>query len=671
MNAVLATEGTYNWSIAQRAMAVALTLLLAVCLVPVVPSGAYGATTAGYDYQTVYSAGNGTYAIGISSDDSVTVVNESGKATIAVKASDFASTSNAMAYDAWLTEIGSQTKLLLQETSLIAVPYAAEGYTFFTLRTLDGGYVTESVFNNIAFVPCAEAAGGVLAIGIQAGESSNKALVFDGNGKAVQTLTFAASSNGALPRVTTANGEVRIAASNDATSVYHLVNGAFVALPSSLASSIVIGSNRYFVANAADRTDTVLNEKGETVVTLEGSGWTALRGFGAYLDQGDGTMKLYRASDGVVTALDGSLMNATALPGRFVVTTNKGGSRTYGLYDAETGKTTSLTTAEEQAYTGLAAAGTVNGAAAYLLPQSNGTYLLVNAALEPVRFGSYELVAPSLATSPVQKLSDGSLVGFTRTSAGAYEAVKSDGTLASSAQYASYAASGSGDTVMVNRNGRWQFLALKSTSAASQGTAGATKPATAKPSATKPAAAQPSTTSTAAHQKAVKGKTYTVGKLKYKVTSTKAGHRTVTVVGSTKGKRLSGRLVIHSTVKIKGQSFKVTAIGAHAFMGSRITRLVIGNYVTSIGRGAFYGCRHLRAVSIGKRLKTIGALAFAKDTHLKKMTIHSTHLKSVGKKVVKSAYRHMRIHVPAKKVHAYQKLFKSRTGFKRSTMRIY
>lgn len=112
MNAVQATEGTYNWSIAQRAMAVALTLLLAVCLVPVVPSGAYGATTAGYDYQTVYSAGNGTYAIGVSSDDSVTVVNESGKATIAVKASDFASTSNAMAYDAWLTEIGSQTKLL-------------------------------------------------------------------------------------------------------------------------------------------------------------------------------------------------------------------------------------------------------------------------------------------------------------------------------------------------------------------------------------------------------------------------------------------------------------------------------------------------------------------------------------------------------------------------------
>ena len=146
----------------------------------------------------------------------------------------------------------------------------------------------------------------------------------------------------------------------------------------------------------------------------------------------------------------------------------------------------------------------------------------------------------------------------------------------------------------------------------------------------------------------VKGKTYTVNKLKYKVTNADmTGKGTVTLFGTTTKKTKLKKLTIPTTVKINGAAFKVTAIGNNAFKKfTRLTKVTIGKNVTKIGKNAFSG---------DKKLKTI--------------TIKSSKLKSVGKNAIKGIQKKAKIKVPKKQLKKYKKLFKAKTGFKK-TMKI-
>lgn len=135
-----------------------------------------------------------------------------------------------------------------------------------------------------------------------------------------------------------------------------------------------------------------------------------------------------------------------------------------------------------------------------------------------------------------------------------------------------------------------------------------------------------------------KGKVYKVGNYKYKITNAATnGKGTVTLTGTTK-KRAT--VVIKSTVKIGGKSFKVTAIGDKAFRKNKtIKKLTIPSSVTKIGKQAFYGC---------SKLKTI--------------TIHSMKLKSknIGTKAFKEIYKKAVIKVPKAKLKTYKKLLKAK-----------
>ena len=118
-----------------------------------------------------------------------------------------------------------------------------------------------------------------------------------------------------------------------------------------------------------------------------------------------------------------------------------------------------------------------------------------------------------------------------------------------------------------------------------------------------------------------KGKTYTAGNFKYKMTNASTnGKGTVTLAATTKSKSDSKftSCKITDTVKIGGKTFKVTAIGDNAFKGY-------------------------------KKLKTI--------------TIESKNLKSVGKDAVKNIHKKATIKVPKDKIKEYKKLFNKKTGF--------
>ena len=133
-----------------------------------------------------------------------------------------------------------------------------------------------------------------------------------------------------------------------------------------------------------------------------------------------------------------------------------------------------------------------------------------------------------------------------------------------------------------------------------------------------------------------KGKVYTAGNLKYKVTKSAYKNGTVSVYAP--GKKTLTSVSIPATVKINGYTFQVTAIGNKAFAGcTKLKSVKIGAKVTTIGKEAFSGCKALTSITISSNvLKAVGSSAF----------------KGISAKAV--------IKVPAAKLSAYQKLLKGK-----------
>jgi len=116
-----------------------------------------------------------------------------------------------------------------------------------------------------------------------------------------------------------------------------------------------------------------------------------------------------------------------------------------------------------------------------------------------------------------------------------------------------------------------------------------------------------------------KGDTVTVKNVVYKVTN--ADKKTVAAVKG-KNKKLTS-VSIASTVKVKGEICKVTAVNAKAFKGyAKLKKVTIGKNVTTVGKQAFYGCKKLTKVSFkGTAVKSIKAAAFKKANAKIKVTL--------------------------------------------------
>ena len=111
---------------------------------------------------------------------------------------------------------------------------------------------------------------------------------------------------------------------------------------------------------------------------------------------------------------------------------------------------------------------------------------------------------------------------------------------------------------------------------------------------------------------AKKGTTFTVSSknIKVKVTSSSKKNPTVTITKFTDKK--AKKLTIPATVKVKGVTYKVTAISDKAFKGNKkLTTVTIGSNVTKIGKEAFSGCKNLKKITVtAGKLKTISKNAF-------------------------------------------------------------
>ncbi len=111
---------------------------------------------------------------------------------------------------------------------------------------------------------------------------------------------------------------------------------------------------------------------------------------------------------------------------------------------------------------------------------------------------------------------------------------------------------------------------------------------------------------------AKKGTTLTISskKIKIKVTSSSKKNPTVTVTKITDKK--AKKLTLPATVKVKGVTYKVTAVSDKAFKGNKkLTTVTIGSNVTKIGKEAFSGCKNLKKITVtAGKLKTISKNAF-------------------------------------------------------------
>ena len=123
----------------------------------------------------------------------------------------------------------------------------------------------------------------------------------------------------------------------------------------------------------------------------------------------------------------------------------------------------------------------------------------------------------------------------------------------------------------------------------------------------------------------IRGKTYKVSGSTYKVTSNTLSKRTVALV---KAKTVAAgeTFTIPATVKIKGASYKVTAIEALAFDGSRAVGITVGPNVTNIDRNDFNGARRVKIVTLGKGVGKVSARAFTTNDALHTLVLKTKKL---------------------------------------------
>ena len=128
------------------------------------------------------------------------------------------------------------------------------------------------------------------------------------------------------------------------------------------------------------------------------------------------------------------------------------------------------------------------------------------------------------------------------------------------------------------------------------------------------------------------------GKAVYKVTSADKTNPTVEYTAPVNKNAKS--VTIPATIKVNGITYKVTSIAKNAFKNNKkLTKIIIGKNVASIGAKAFYGCKKLKSITI-KTTKLTG--------------------KKVGKQVFKKIHAKATIKVPKSKFKAYKKMLKAK-----------
>ncbi len=152
------------------------------------------------------------------------------------------------------------------------------------------------------------------------------------------------------------------------------------------------------------------------------------------------------------------------------------------------------------------------------------------------------------------------------------------------------------------------------------------------------------------------GKSYVVGDYSYKIISLSG--KTVAVDGL-KNASLKKVNVI-SAVTIGNDSYKVIAVADSAFSKcAKITNVTIAADIETIENNAFSGCKNLKKVTVNStKLKSIGKKAFYNCKKLKNITLKTKQLTKIDKTAFKKIHKSAAVKVPKNKYNAYKKRFK-------------
>ncbi len=135
-----------------------------------------------------------------------------------------------------------------------------------------------------------------------------------------------------------------------------------------------------------------------------------------------------------------------------------------------------------------------------------------------------------------------------------------------------------------------------------------------------------------------KGKTFTKGKFKYKVTKVAtetAGKKAagkVTVVGLSKAGKKAKKLSVPAKVTKTG-TYKVTAIAAKSFKGAKATSITLSKNIKKLPANAFANCKKLTKLTLKAKLSSVNKKAFKGCK--KKIKIAGTSKKANLKKIKK------------------------------------
>ena len=161
----------------------------------------------------------------------------------------------------------------------------------------------------------------------------------------------------------------------------------------------------------------------------------------------------------------------------------------------------------------------------------------------------------------------------------------------------------------------------------------------------------------------LKGSTYTVGTMKYKVTNAATnGKGTVAIMGTVKAKtdRTFTLLSVPSTVKIGGITYNVTMVNVGAFSGyTYLKKVAIGNGVKAIGSNAFYGCKSIASIIIGRGVTAIGGKTFYGCSKLASISVLSSSIKLIGKETFTRIAAKPVVVVPKAKLANYKRVMKN------------
>lgn len=141
-----------------------------------------------------------------------------------------------------------------------------------------------------------------------------------------------------------------------------------------------------------------------------------------------------------------------------------------------------------------------------------------------------------------------------------------------------------------------------------------------------------------------KGKTFTKGAFKYKVTkesfksakTKKTSAGAVTVVGLSKKGKKAKKLSIPATLTQKKGKFKVTAMKAGALKSAKASSVTVGKNIKKLPANAFKSCSNLSKLTLKAKLSSVKKNAFSGCS--KTITVKGTAKKQNVKKI-KKAYK--------------------------------